>query len=156
MTEEISDAVKDKELTAAAIAMVKQHHTHHDGSEVILTPLENSDIEQKLLRDENEWKMKTQAAPKQNFNDSSSKKPEKTEDAPETPIEVKKEEKPVVAGCNCGEIFASTFSRGSDKSEIKIKTYDSSGNPAKTYSVSDSQQSDYTASGNSGTDYAKQ
>jgi len=156
MTQEISDAVKEKELTEAAIAMVKLHHTHDDGSEVILTPLEDSGIEQKLIREENEWKMKTAANQKQNFNDSSSKQPEKAEEASQEPLEIKKEEKTVVAGCNCGEIFASTFSKGSDKSDIKIKTYDSSGNPAKTYSVSGSQQGDYTSSGPSGTDYAKQ
>lgn len=154
MTQEISDAVKEKELTQAAIAMVKQHHTHDDDSEVILTPLENSGIEQKLIQEENEWKLKTQAAPKQNLNESSSKQ-EKTEETTREPIEAKKEEKTVVAGCNCGEIFASTFSK-EDKSEIKVKTYDASGNPAKTYSVSGSQQGDYTASGSSGTDYAKQ
>lgn len=156
MTQEISDRVKEKELTQAAISMVKQHHAHDDGSEVILTPVETNGIEQQLIKEENEWKLKTQAAQKQNFNDGSSKQPEKAEEAPQEPIEIKKEEKTVVASCNCGEIFASTFSRGSNTSEIKIKTYDASGSPAKTYSVSSSQQDDYSASGPSGTDYSKQ
>jgi len=116
--------------------------------------------ERRIIQEEEEWKQKSQQAPTEvnDLPNNEQKPPEKIE-TPE-PVEVKKEEKTVMASCNCGQIFSSTFSGKSspEQDEVKVKTYDSSGNVSETYSVSGSgsQQGDYAASGDQNKDYAKQ
>jgi hypothetical protein len=150
------DEISDAEFEETAIARLKAEHYHIDGSEAVLSPVEESGMERRIIEEEKEWRQKTQqTATPYIGNSSDEQKPLKKIDAPEA-VEVKKEKK-FVASCNCGRIFSSTFSANSNpaQADVKVKAYDASG-ASKTYSVSGPQQADYKVSGDTGRDYSQQ
>jgi len=62
MEDEISNAIRDQsrdlsstvdhDFEKAAMAVLKSKHRHSDGTEPILTPIEESNIERKIIQDE--------------------------------------------------------------------------------------------------------
>ena len=164
MSQEISDAIKEQEFREAAMVIIKSHHHHGDGTAVELTPIDEStgsDIERCIIEDEQEWKLKQQTESTAKNLDESNKNENKKQPQPELLNEVSvetKKQKTVVAGCNCGQIFSSTFSNDKNpaQADVKIKNYDPSGSATSTYSVSGSEQQNYSASGSGSEDYAKQ
>lgn len=120
-----------------------------------------SDIERKIIEDENTWKLKTLAeknvAPALDENENKQPLRKETEQNEAVLPEMRKE-KTIMASCNCGQIFSSTFSdeKNPAQGDIKIKAYDAKGSLLNTYSGIDSQENDYSAAGQGPKDYAKQ
>ena len=141
------------------MAIIKSKHHHDDGTEVVIRPIDEaeSDIERKIIEDENAWKLKSQNPIASEDVFSTSIQPLKKEEVQETePVDIKRE-KIILGGCNCGQIFSTTFSNDQNpkQSDVKLKTYDASGSAIATYTASGAQDQTYEASGNTGEDYAK-
>jgi len=159
MTQEISDAIKEQEFKKAAVAIIKSNHHHDDGSDVNISELEKSGIETKIIESEEEWKLKTaEHKVTSELSDSELKKPKQDlEDKEQDVVPLQPKKKEFIGNCTCGALFATTTGKdGSVGPEIKIKSYDASGNATATYSAQGSQPESYSASGNPSEDYVKQ
>jgi len=132
---------------------------------VVLTLDKASDIERRIIQEEQEWKLKRQESTTndlENINSSSNDKKSGNQPEPaiETaPIETQKE-KTITASCNCGQLFSATTSKdkNSAQDDIIIKTYDASGSEGRTYTISgnESSKQDYAVKGSNNDDYARQ
>ena len=112
MEPEISDSIKENELTDAAAAIIKSGHHHEDGSEVSITLFdEPGGIERKIIEDENAWRLKNREASQspEVFAGNEEQKKIEPEERPKFPEQTKKQ-KTILAGCNCGQLFNATFS----------------------------------------------
>jgi len=158
MNDEISDAIKEKEFEDAALTIIKSKHHHDDGTEVVIRPIDEAEsgIERKIIEDENAWKLKSQnqSASEEIFKSDTPSKKEEIQEV--QPVEIIKE-KIILGGCNCGQIFSTTFSndKSPEQGEIKLKAYDASGSTISTYTTAGAQNQDYATSGTPNEDYAK-